>query len=538
METETESNGFLTTVIPIMSIGSVSTKNCEGEWIRYSPSASLKGGIHPDIISETSFSDRYGQFQNEYIIYNRDGEVVVEMRKDVSTILIKDISMKHIQVAKYQYSNLKIVLSSITKECEDKQSYKEENKEYHKSKIEYDSVTILSADIDLTAKEKIKLFRDGKPIKFTKKDFKQLCTYVRKDICDAYVKIGIPGIKEMTQWQYNSNTIFKGGWSLYNSVLAFLRYPALETIREQSEHFFAGIAGGTNRFPELALQKQATSPAKLLGISNIEYKEMIKLDKQNISCRLDCETMLAICIQDSKTERPNPNLINKWLPLVYSCKLNSDDVKSLMELNYQPDQLSDYLINEISTFQGILYPDEGVRLLLDYIDMQQKMHADYIRYPRSLKLAHDLASRNYTIHIDEVQAEQFTNVVSKPDYKRLAWKGNKYSFIIPQSGEDLIREGSSLNHCVGSYVDRVANSQTKIVFLRLNSAPEKSYITIEVRGDKTFDDREYIKQVHGKGDRNATEDEVKIISQWAKIKGISYDAKKAILSLSKRQRAC
>ena len=82
----------------------------------------------------------------------------------------------------------------------------------------------------------------------------------------------------------------------------------------------------------------------------------------------------------------------------------------------------------------------------------------------------------------------FSYIVNYEDYERLEYgiKDNKskYEIIRPKVTQDLKNEGVSLNHCVGSYVDRVSNGKTKILFLRKKKDPESPFVTIEVKDNK------------------------------------------------------
>ena len=59
-------------------------------------------------------------------------------------------------------------------------------------------------------------------------------------------------------------------------------------------------------------------------------------------------------------------------------------------------------------------------------------------------------------------------------------RNGQYKTIVPNSPEDVIKEGREQNHCVGGYVDNIKEGQTFIVLLRKTEQLEKSYITLEV----------------------------------------------------------
>lgn len=57
---------------------------------------------------------------------------------------------------------------------------------------------------------------------------------------------------------------------------------------------------------------------------------------------------------------------------------------------------------------------------------------------------------------------------------------NGFTIVAPQSAQDLVKEGIQMHHCVGSYVDRVADGDTLIVFVRRTDDITTPYITCQV----------------------------------------------------------
>lgn len=63
-------------------------------------------------------------------------------------------------------------------------------------------------------------------------------------------------------------------------------------------------------------------------------------------------------------------------------------------------------------------------------------------------------------------------------------KGKGLILVVPQNGDEIRKEGEALHHCVGGYVERVANGQTNIFFIRKADHPEQSYYTMEWRDNR------------------------------------------------------
>lgn len=55
-----------------------------------------------------------------------------------------------------------------------------------------------------------------------------------------------------------------------------------------------------------------------------------------------------------------------------------------------------------------------------------------------------------------------------------------YSVFLPTCGQDIIDEGHNMHHCVGSYVNRVVENSTYIVFIRKTDTPTECYLTCQV----------------------------------------------------------
>ena len=96
------------------------------------------------------------------------------------------------------------------------------------------------------------------------------------------------------------------------------------------------------------------------------------------------------------------------------------------------------------------------------------------------------------------------------EYKQKAKDG--LMIITPNEPSDIIGEGKSLHHCVGSYVSTVKNKRTKIFFVRHKENPEESFFTVEVNNDNK------ITQVRGLQNIRPTIEVRNFIAEWAKEK--------------------
>ena len=74
----------------------------------------------------------------------------------------------------------------------------------------------------------------------------------------------------------------------------------------------------------------------------------------------------------------------------------------------------------------------------------------------------------------------------------------RFQIVIPSGPGDLAKEGLELHHCVKSYIDRVCDEKTNIVFIRQIDALDKPFFTVEISNSGI------IEQVHGFANCNSS----------------------------------
>lgn len=146
----------------------------------------------------------------------------------------------------------------------------------------------------------------------------------------------------------------------------------------------------------------------------------------------------------------------------------------------------------------------------DYLDMCRKMDYDmknsFVLYPKDLQKSHDKAARQYKHKKDVKMKQKFIAVYQKLS-GQLDFEKNGLKIVYPDTPDDVIREGYALHHCVGSYVERVAEKECAILFLRKCSEEEKPFYTIEVRNQKAV-------QVRGMRNCSMTPKVEAFITDW------------------------
>ncbi|MED3440273.1 PcfJ domain-containing protein [Bacillus subtilis] len=175
--------------------------------------------------------------------------------------------------------------------------------------------------------------------------------------------------------------------------------------------------------------------------------------------------------------------------------------------NLPEKRLLRYLYFECDVSQGIS-AITAIREYRDYIRMTTEMgYERFDRYPKYLKTAHDIASRNYNIKLNAEELEEWNSRLANNKTYELTL--GDYKIVAPETPEDLVREGNVLGHCVGSYVGSVRKGLSTILFLREREDLEHPLVTIEIRNNQ-------ITQAYGRSNYPPKKAEKEAILKFAK----------------------
>ena len=157
----------------------------------------------------------------------------------------------------------------------------------------------------------------------------------------------------------------------------------------------------------------------------------------------------------------------------------------------------------------------------DYLNMAKRLSMDLtqksLMFPMSLKKEHDIAVFAYNALKQEIDAKKFaeTAALNKEKYE---YSRGEFLVFIPQTPEDIIEEASKQHNCLRSYIERVRDGSTTVAFIRRKSAPEDSYISVEI-----FDER--LVQVKAAFNRDPHDPKLdEFIHHWCKACNINPNA--------------
>ena len=140
----------------------------------------------------------------------------------------------------------------------------------------------------------------------------------------------------------------------------------------------------------------------------------------------------------------------------------------------------------------------------------------------------------YNIYKDKVKNEAFKNSIER--LKAYEFSDGQLSVVAPTQASDLTTEGSVLHHCVGSFIDAVANNKENVLFIRRNDLLNEPYYTMAIspsgnieqihcvyNGDLTAEGQERAYKATEREVYNQKFDLIKFLKQWVsamKQKGV------------------
>ena len=150
---------------------------------------------------------------------------------------------------------------------------------------------------------------------------------------------------------------------------------------------------------------------------------------------------------------------------------------------------------------------------IDYLRMQQEMYGKIKnKYPQYWLSEHQILVHKYN-DWKTLRAKVGFELNQEP-MKVYEYENEDYKVIIPLMSSDILDEAHQQQHCVASYIDRIARGDTHIVFIRKPDKPEESVLTVEINN------KHEVCQVRGHMNRDYTFEEYKFMVEWAKETGL------------------
>ena len=208
------------------------------------------------------------------------------------------------------------------------------------------------------------------------------------------------------------------------------------------------------------------------------------------------------------------NIFNLDADLDYSASRIRDNIISAIDsYNLDIQSFCNFLLRAHNV-EGLTLNDLfGSSHYNDYLNMEKILKHGKMskinKYPRQFLTQFHILKREYNAHKKEYDNIRFKEQCDS--FKYLEKKYKKYQIVVPHKIEQIENEADELHHCVRTYIDRVVEGRTLIVFLRANEDKDQPLVTIEVKNGR-------VTQAYGKFDKKPEDEELDTIRQWAKDK--------------------
>lgn len=195
-----------------------------------------------------------------------------------------------------------------------------------------------------------------------------------------------------------------------------------------------------------------------------------------------------------------------------------DNLGKIIDMGYNSKDVLEYITRQNFYFsRPFSFPCNELGTLCDYAHMAQAIRGEnYERFPSNLARSHNVLAANKDMleKIDEETEAMFKEAVE--DYKHLEGEvyipKQKMRWVMkaPSCSKEIIDEGISLNHCVSSYVDLIAQRASQILFLRHADEPNTPLYTVEVIGG-------VVTEAKGNYNEELPEDAVEALKKFQKL---------------------
>ena len=302
-------------------------------------------------------------------------------------------------------------------------------------------------------------------------------------------------------------------------IIHYIRYQALYPIVEQlckrgfsqtlTDEFIHRNQNGT----ELIMHLERNKVTEVLGLPERLIKHYLK--GSDFHSRL--KKFMELYGMDPNVREEDID----WLELN---GIEAVQVKSILEESQMSImRLCEYL--EHVRINQCFEPKNAIADWRDYLHAAKTIDVDLTdnkaRYPSSLKREHDRAITKQKLVLDAKKDEVFQKETEQ--YGKLySYKDDDYMIVSPKDMKDLFEEGRKLNHCVGSYSDRIIAGTSCIMFIRKTEDPDKPYFTIEINRENGF-----VVQLRANSNRlinhRSESDLVNFLKEWSKKKGVALN---------------
>lgn len=281
-------------------------------------------------------------------------------------------------------------------------------------------------------------------------------------------------------------------------ISEFLKYPAIELLEK---------AG----FETLVMNRASGARTRAMNIKGKDLRSILRLNKAEIRYLKE---------RDPTTgDLENIRMVRKYWPAA-----RIEDIEDICRAF--PRYLRDETINLISKeaewpkvlkmlleeyrATGDAYTVQDYGDYLGWINKLGIRKDKRVIYPKNFGQAHDTVMEQYEEAKDSVVLEAFKTAETTITGMTEPFVLGNLMIRPAASPSELQKESKALNHCVRTYVDRVASGKTSILFIRKVEEPDTPWFTLEL------DCSGRVVQCRGDHNRTYPEEVGAFIDKWMK----------------------
>lgn len=323
-----------------------------------------------------------------------------------------------------------------------------------------------------------------------------------------------------TPWKYAAlgelNTLSENiNPNLY--LMKYPEYPQLEfLVKMKLEHLVNVILKDSRYSINTIFNEKELSPLKFLGIQKQTLKQVIALSPTLKEFKI----LREIENYNLSLDKKHRKLTIKETELSLAAEMlpSTDRIVELLKettvsrlykyLNEQPTKGTYYNETKLSRLTGewLDYRKMGNNIIKSALT-QNKLIKEFPMFPKNLKEFHDLTTTLYRDHELEIKSEIIK--CKQEELSKYEYVDEEAGYLItaPKDAYEFLNESNSLNHCVKTYMDRVIEGKTTILFVRSISEPTKPLYTLEYSNNKVV-------QFRGHSNSEPAASAKKFIKKW------------------------
>lgn len=288
-----------------------------------------------------------------------------------------------------------------------------------------------------------------------------------------------------TPWQYCQIGEFYQGCHKPLEILpylsAYLRYPAIEYLVKL--HLYSITSDVVYR-PE---------KRQYLNFNGRNPREVLQIPPSDLPILCEAEADISGLCLLRKADTEGIRITANTLRWIRENAISSHDDLLFCLHHMTAHKLFRYLSEQHCQLKRVVSPTGYQRYASinqvfseykDYLRFCEELGYDmknsFILFPKNLKDAHDHAMELFDKEKNKIYNKKIRKAF-RGLYERYHFQKYGLSLIPPRNSQEIITEGQTLHHCVGTYIPNIAKGNSTILFIRHTKSPKKPFYTIELK---------------------------------------------------------